>query len=162
MRINRSVCLDGKGLFQRKQVCVFVLCILLLVTSVSIFGPELASGSACLVVFMTRPPLPSPVLKLYTTAKMAAKSVDLMTEKLIKVQEVFDRIDPRMFSKVMEPGLFVMMDEIVNTVARKRLPEGVWDGLPEAVRHETIFKALDDSPQFLSNFMAEMKQDIDT
>lgn len=92
--------------------------------------------------------------------KMAAKSVDLMTEKLIDVQEVFNRIEPAMFAKVMEPGLFLMMDEIVNSVARNRLPPGVWDSLPEAVRHESIFKALDDSPGFLSNFMSDMKADV--
>lgn len=92
--------------------------------------------------------------------KMAAKSVDLMTAKLIDVQEVFNRLDAATFAKVMEPGLFVMMNEIVNDVARRRLPPGVWDGLPEDVRHESIFKALDDSPTFLGGFMQDIKDDV--
>ena len=50
----------------------------------------------------------------------------------------------------MERGLFIMMSDIINDVARKRLPVGVWDSLPDSVQHETIFKALDDSPQFLN------------
>jgi len=38
-------------------------------------------------------------------AKMAAKSVDLMTEKLIDVQEVFSRLDPARFTEEIEPGM---------------------------------------------------------
>ena len=43
---------------------------------------------------------------------MASKSVDLMTEKLINVNEVFQRIDPAKFAEVMERGLFEMMTQV--------------------------------------------------
>ena len=34
-----------------------------------------------------------------------------------------------------------MMSDIINEVARTKLPVGVWDSLPDDVQHETIFKA---------------------
>mmetsp|Transcript_70961 Transcript_70961/g.199027 ORF Transcript_70961/g.199027 Transcript_70961/m.199027 type:complete len:430 (+) Transcript_70961:3866-5155(+) len=93
--------------------------------------------------------------------KMASKSVDLMTEKLINVNEVFQRIDPARFAEVMEGGLFEMMTQIITDVGTNKLPKGVWDSLPEAVQHETIFKALDDSPEFLNAFMTDIKDDVE-
>ena len=99
---------------------------------------------------------------MVATGKMAAKSVDLMTEKLINVQEVFSRVEPGKFADVMADGLFYMMVRIVNDVARKHLPEGVWDGLKEDVRDETMIKAFDDIPMFLEKFMNTMKSDIET
>ena len=47
--------------------------------------------------------------------------------------------------------------QIITDVGQKKLPKGVWDSLPDAVQHETIFKALDDSPQFLNSFMTDIK-----
>jgi hypothetical protein len=58
--------------------------------------------------------------------KMASKSVDLMTEKLINVNEVFQRIDPARFAEVMEGGLFEMMTQVrpsgLTRCARQRKP----------------------------------------
>ena len=92
-------------------------------------------------------------------AQMAAKTVHLMTTKLIDLQEVFSRIDPDEFSRVMEKGLLRMLDAIVNTTARAYAPR-VWDALPKDVRDEIIFKLLDDSPQMLRAFMHEVREDV--
>jgi len=93
--------------------------------------------------------------------KMAGKSVDLMTEKLIDVQEVFSRLDPLRFSKVMEAGMLDMMSKIVHEIAAKWLPPGVWDRTPKSVQEETVLKALDEAPKFLSAFMNDIKDHIE-
>jgi hypothetical protein len=54
-----------------------------------------------------------------------------------------------------------LLAQIITDVGTNKLPKGVWDSLPEAVQHETIFKALDDSPEFLNAFMTDIKDDVE-
>tara|TARA_B110000971_G_C19874410_1_gene437761 strand:- start:134 stop:685 length:552 start_codon:yes stop_codon:yes gene_type:complete len=93
-------------------------------------------------------------------AKMAAQSCDLMQEKLINVKEVFSRLDPAKFAEVMEPGLITLMDQIINETAAEFMPT-VWEYLPTRVRDECVLKALEESPVFLNNFMADVKEHIE-
>mmetsp|Transcript_3502 Transcript_3502/g.10078 ORF Transcript_3502/g.10078 Transcript_3502/m.10078 type:complete len:415 (-) Transcript_3502:183-1427(-) len=92
-------------------------------------------------------------------AKMAAKSVDLMTEKLIDVKEVFSRLDPATFTSVIEPGMLQMMNEIINETSRELMPT-VWEFLPVSVREEVVLRAMEESPAFLSDFMEDVKENI--
>ena len=91
---------------------------------------------------------------------MAAKSVDLMTEKLIDIREVFNRIDPVEFSEVMEPALLDMMHSIVNDVMQVHLRD-IWETLPEEVREEVVIKSIEESPAFLSNLMQDIRDHIE-
>ena len=79
-------------------------------------------------------------------AKMAGTCTDLMTEKLINVKEVFSRLKPAEFSRVMEPGLISIMDTIINETAQQYVPS-IWEFLPDTVRDECVLKALEESPQ---------------
>mmetsp|Transcript_5077 Transcript_5077/g.10705 ORF Transcript_5077/g.10705 Transcript_5077/m.10705 type:complete len:423 (-) Transcript_5077:69-1337(-) len=93
-------------------------------------------------------------------AKMAGTCTDLMTEKLINVKEVFSRLKPAEFSRVMEPGLISIMDTIINETAQQYVPS-IWEFLPDTVRDECVLKALEESPQFLTSFMEDVKEHID-
>jgi len=93
-------------------------------------------------------------------AKMAGTCTELMTTKLINVKQVFSRLEPGEFSKVMEPGLISMMDTIINETATSYVPS-IWEFLPDNVRDECVLKALEESPQFLTSFMEDVKEHID-
>jgi len=56
---------------------------------------------------------------------MASICFDLMTTKLLNLKEIFDRLDPKRFSEVMEDAIMLMLDSIVEEVAMKYMPN-VW------------------------------------
>ncbi|CBJ26925.1 conserved unknown protein [Ectocarpus siliculosus] len=93
-------------------------------------------------------------------AKMAQKSVTLMTEKLINIKEVFSRLDPDEMCEALEPGLLAVVSRVVTEMAAKHMP-GTWHFLPEASRDDIVLKALEDVPIFMRSFMGEVKTNID-
>mmetsp|Transcript_15232 Transcript_15232/g.30763 ORF Transcript_15232/g.30763 Transcript_15232/m.30763 type:complete len:408 (+) Transcript_15232:465-1688(+) len=92
--------------------------------------------------------------------KMASICFDLMTTKLLDIQEIFNRLRPEKFSEAMEEGVLLLMDEIVNEVAMEYMP-GVWKKLPEDVRDEMVIVAHQASPEFLTAFMTDMQKHVD-
>ena len=92
-------------------------------------------------------------------AKMAAKCVDLMTEKLIDVQEVFSRLEPARFTAALEPGMLQMMSEIIEETSRELMPT-VWELMPVAVREEVVLRAMEEAPAFLEDFMEDVQANI--
>ncbi|CAM9479727.1 unnamed protein product [Scytosiphon promiscuus] len=93
-------------------------------------------------------------------AKMAHKSVTLMTEKLINIKEVFSRLDPDEMCEALEPGLLAVVSRVVTEMAAKHMP-GTWHFLPESSRDDIVLKALEDVPIFMRAFMNEVKTKID-
>ena len=91
---------------------------------------------------------------------MASVCFDLMTTKLLNLKEIFDRLDPKRFSEVMEDAVLLMLDSIVNDVAMKYMPT-VWTYLPEKVKDEIIVVMNIESETFLTSFMEEVKEHID-
>jgi len=92
--------------------------------------------------------------------KMASICFDLMTTKLLNLKEIFDRLDPKRFSEVMEDAIMLMLDSIVEEVAMKYMPN-VWSMLPKKVKDEIIVVMNIESETFLTTFMEEVKEHID-
>jgi uncharacterized membrane protein YheB (UPF0754 family) len=91
--------------------------------------------------------------------KMAAKSVDLMTEQLIDVKDVFSRLDPWEMSEALKPGMRKMLVNIIYDVAREQIPT-IWEYLPESVKDEIIEKSLEQSPMFVAALMDDIQENI--
>mmetsp|Transcript_24240 Transcript_24240/g.67150 ORF Transcript_24240/g.67150 Transcript_24240/m.67150 type:complete len:410 (+) Transcript_24240:124-1353(+) len=91
--------------------------------------------------------------------KMATIAFDLMTTKLVDIQEVFNRIDPVQFAKAMDDALLLLMDKVINEVAMETMPQ-VWGGIPQAVKDDIIVTADSESGQFLREFMKDMQRHI--
>lgn len=92
--------------------------------------------------------------------KMASRSVDLMTTKLLNIKEIFNRLEPERFSQVMEKGVLLLLDEIINEVANTYMPN-VWNTLTDDVKDEIVLVSDRESPKFLSAFMHDMQEHID-
>jgi uncharacterized membrane protein YheB (UPF0754 family) len=93
-------------------------------------------------------------------AKMASMSVDLMTQKLLKVEEVFARLDPERVAEELEPALYSVMHQVIEEVALEHSPV-VWEMLPEAVKAEVVTKAVEDSPPTIRAMMDEVRNNIE-
>jgi hypothetical protein len=92
--------------------------------------------------------------------KMASTSFDLMTQKLFNIKEIFKRLDPVKFSEVMEDGMLLIIDAIINEVADKYMGES-WQKLPQEVRDDIVVTAEADAGEFLANFMSDLQTHFD-
>jgi uncharacterized membrane protein YheB (UPF0754 family) len=92
--------------------------------------------------------------------KMASVSFDLMTEKLFNIKEIFGRLDPKRFSEVMEDGMLLVMDSIINEVSEKYMGDG-WSNLPKEVRNDVVVTAESEANDFMAAFMADLQTHFD-
>lgn len=92
--------------------------------------------------------------------KMASICFDLMSKRLIDTKDIFSRLEPSKFAEVMEDGLLLVVDDIVNEVASAHFPK-VWSTLPEEVKDEIIIMTDSACPQFLIAFMKDVQDNAD-
>ncbi|KAG7366586.1 DUF445 domain containing protein [Nitzschia inconspicua] len=93
-------------------------------------------------------------------AKMASISFDLMTTRLLNIQEVFNRLDPARFAEVMDDAVLLLMDKVINEVAMEYMPN-TWSSIPKEVKDDIIVTADNESNAFLTHFMADMQTHVD-
>ena len=63
-------------------------------------------------------------------ARMAGIAVETMTQRLIRVDEVFARIDAQRVAELLQPPLTATLERTVTDVAEQIRP-GLWKRLPE-------------------------------
>jgi uncharacterized membrane protein YheB (UPF0754 family) len=66
---------------------------------------------------------------------LAAKSTDLITEKLINLRLLFDEFDAQGFAGNLEPALDEITEQIIGETAAKYAPE-MWQGLPDPMKDQ--------------------------
>ena len=92
--------------------------------------------------------------------KMASLCFDLMTSKLLNIQEIFGRVDPIEFAEAMDDAVLLLMDNVINEVAMETMPK-TWENIPQAVRDDIIVSTDNESGIFLTEFMKDMQCHID-
>jgi uncharacterized membrane protein YheB (UPF0754 family) len=93
-------------------------------------------------------------------ATMAAISVDLLTAKLIKPEEIFRKLDPVRVAKEVEKPLLEAAEEITRDVATQFQP-GLWEALPEQLRKGVIRRVQAEAPAIVSQIMEEIQNNVD-
>ncbi len=92
-------------------------------------------------------------------AKVAGKAVDLITTKLVTMEDRFSQIDPQKVSEEMEPVVEKLTRRIVNDVMNFTEPE-LWRALPKATKQRLYARVLKDMPATVEGLMDDMKKDI--
>lgn len=92
-------------------------------------------------------------------ARMAAVACDLLTAKLIKPEDIFDRLDPDRVAAEIEKPLLRAVEDITREVAQYYAP-GLWEAAPERVRKILIERVKAESPAVVRAIMADIKADI--
>jgi len=92
--------------------------------------------------------------------KMANIATDLMLERLLTPQEVFDRLDPHRIAEEVRQPLLSMTEEITREVAAQYQP-GLWESLPESLRRRLIGRVQKDAPEMVEQIMNEIKNNLD-
>nr|WP_232373702.1 DUF445 domain-containing protein [Leptospira chreensis] len=92
--------------------------------------------------------------------KMASKSVDVITERLLNIKEVFLKVDPKkaelLFLPALEPSIRYTMREFSDSLDPK-----LWDMIPEVVREEIYHKVKRESGVTIRKVIRKLQKDID-
>lgn len=92
--------------------------------------------------------------------KMARQAVKIMTTQLLRVKEVFARLEPAEVVKVMEPLLFNTIQDVIEDMALKYSPD-LWAVLPAKVKEEIIEKVKEEAPTHIEALMDELRNNIE-
>jgi len=90
---------------------------------------------------------------------MAGRSCDIMIGKLLKIEEIIDRIEPESFFRELNPVLVETTAAVVDRLAQSRCP-GIWTKLPEYVKSEIQEKILEQAPSMFEPVIKDVKLNI--
>ncbi|MCC5814162.1 MAG: DUF445 family protein [Leptospira sp.] len=91
--------------------------------------------------------------------KMANKAVDIITERLLNIEEVFSRLDPRVVEERLMPTLSPYIEESIDEFGRA-MNEGIWSRMPQLIKDEIRFKVERASGETLRNFFRDLRENI--
>lgn len=92
-------------------------------------------------------------------AHMASIACDLMLERLLRPEDVFDRLDPHRVAEEIREPLLEAVEDITREVAAQYQP-GLWEKLPEPVRRRLLRRVQKQAPAMVERIMADIKADI--
>jgi len=90
---------------------------------------------------------------------MAEISVDLMTQKLIKVEEVFSMLEPSEVATELRDMLPDVVTKVINDAGRTHCPK-LWEHMPVKVRSQFEQQVIDEAPQMMANFIKDLQKNI--
>lgn len=91
--------------------------------------------------------------------KTAALTIQILTEKLLKPEELLDKIDAGKVVEDLREPLTRAVDEIARELSEQVRP-GLWDSLPSAGRRAVLDRVQAIAPQVVDNLLTEMKDDL--
>lgn len=91
--------------------------------------------------------------------KIAGISVDLLTSKLVSVEEEFGKIDPSIVAKEMEPTLHRLSKKIINEAMTEQIPL-MWKVLPERRKKAIYESAAKEFPLVTEAIMTDVRDNI--
>ncbi len=92
-------------------------------------------------------------------AIMAGIACDTMTTKLIRPEDIFNKLDPDRIAKEIEKPLLEAVEDITREVAAHYSP-GLWEAAPERVKNMIIHRIQDDAPHIVSQIMIDIRSNI--
>ncbi|HSV38997.1 MAG TPA: DUF445 domain-containing protein [Nocardioidaceae bacterium] len=91
--------------------------------------------------------------------KTAAVTIQMLTEKLLKPEEILDKIDAKAAVEELREPLTRTVDELARELSEQIRP-GLWDSLPEAGRKAIQARVHAAAPKVVDNLIAEMRADL--
>ena len=90
---------------------------------------------------------------------MARIACSTITERLVRPEDVFGRLDPAEVAKAVELPLLDAVEEITRQVAATYAP-GLWEAAPERVRRLLVDRVQQESPNVVRQIMTEIQADV--
>lgn len=93
-------------------------------------------------------------------ARMAATAVNLLTDNLIDLPEIFGRLDPKRLAEEVSAPLLRAVDELTPEVLEAYQP-GLWQRLPGPARDLILRQVRGQAPKLVASIMAEIGANIE-
>ncbi|MCG8671855.1 MAG: DUF445 family protein [Pseudomonadales bacterium] len=90
---------------------------------------------------------------------IAGIQVDLMTQNLISVEDIFSRIDSKKIAEHLEPVILNLIQRITDEVMTAQSPK-LWEAVPIKIKDRIYKKAKADSPAIVKAMMDDIKYNI--
>jgi len=94
-------------------------------------------------------------------ARMATIACDTLTSRLLKPEELFDRLDPLRVAMAVDQPLRAAVEEIVHEVFEHYSP-GLWTAAPASMKRTMIRRVQDKSPQLIEDIMSKIRGDLNS
>lgn len=91
--------------------------------------------------------------------EMATISVDLMTQKLIKVEEIFQRLNPERVSEEVAEMLPEIVSAVITEAGRRHCPK-LWEHMPTRVRKQLEEQVAAESKPMMARFIEDLQNNI--
>lgn len=91
--------------------------------------------------------------------KVGSKTIELLTSKVLKPEEILDRVDAKEAVEALRGPLTEAINEVTRDVADQIRP-GLWDALPEAGKHAIRSRLHAEAPAIVENLLAELRTDL--
>jgi len=91
---------------------------------------------------------------------MARISCQTMTQRLVKPQDIFSKLDPVRIAEEIEKPLMDMVELITHQVMTQYQP-GLWEKMPLVLRKRLIRRIQKKSPDVIKNIFEQFKNNID-
>lgn len=91
--------------------------------------------------------------------KMASKAVDIITERLLNIEEVFSKVDPIEVEKKLMPRLNPYIHESIEEFG-KLMNEDIWRAMPQLIKDEIRYKVDRASRESFRNVIRDMRENI--
>ncbi len=141
--------------------------ILLLYLSIPISSGVIGWGTNVLAIKMTFYPLEFRGIRPLgwqgiipsKARKIAEKSVDLLTTRLLKIEERFAQIKPEQVAQEMNASLDLLSQQIMDEVMEAQFPL-VWKNTPKVIKKQLYENLRRELPQLIRAVMEDIKADI--
>ncbi|MGB6208881.1 DUF445 domain-containing protein [Mycobacterium sp.] len=91
--------------------------------------------------------------------KTAALTIQMLTDKLLRPEEILDRIDAKQAVEELREPLTRTADAIARDLAEQVRP-GLWDSIPAAGRNAVLSRVQTAAPDVIDKLLTEMKADL--
>ena len=88
--------------------------------------------------------------------KMAGMAIDIILTKLLRVEDIFARLDPKAMAEACQQPLNEILPKLIGETIGEYAPD-VWDNLPLEARNLAIEKMLADAPQVVADILEEIR-----
>lgn len=91
---------------------------------------------------------------------IAAIQVDIMTSRLITVEEIFSQISAAEIANQLKPILPSIIEDITDDLMMEQAPK-VWEAMPLKLKQRIYKRARAHAPQIIEEMMSEVQSNID-
>ncbi len=93
--------------------------------------------------------------------KMATKSVEMLTSKLLRIEERFEQLDPIIVARQMQSELEILSIKIIDE-AMEAQTGVIWENTPMPIKKQIYERAKQEMPNAVANVMVEINEQIDS